>query len=71
MLRRAETHDSHKTLAMIPLVDRGPILMWGCPIERCRNTAYTYNKADPAPACGGGFKWSFSTTTRFDGEDGG
>lgn len=70
LLRRAECHDSHRTLSMIAIVDRGPIRMWGCVIERCKNTAYTYDPRDPAPACSGGAKWSFSTTTRFDGEEG-
>jgi hypothetical protein len=70
LLRRAETHDSHTTLPMIPGTDRGPIRLWCCPIRVCRNTAYTYVPTDPAPLCTGGAKWSFATTKRFDAEEG-
>lgn len=70
MLRRAECHDPHPPLSMTTMVDRGPILMYGCVVERCGNVAYRYVKNDPIPTCGGGFNWSFSTTTKFDGEEG-
>ena len=66
MLRRAETHDSHASVPMVAAVDRGPILMWVCPYQKCGSYTHTYNAADPAPICSGGFPWSFSTTTRYD-----
>lgn len=70
MLRRAETHEPHPPLSMSTIVDRGPILMYGCVIRSCKNTAFTYVKGDPIPICRGGFAFSFSTTTRFDAEEG-
>ena len=67
--RRAETHDSHKTIPMIAGNDRGPIRTWCCPIRKCGNYAYSYSAPHETPLCGGGFKWSFSTTSRFDSEE--
>jgi hypothetical protein len=66
LLRRAETHDSHSTVEMLAAVDRGPIFMWVCPMPKCGKHAHTYNAADPAPLCTGGFPWSFTTTDKFN-----
>ena len=73
MLRRAETHDPHPPISMITLVDRGPIIMHGCVLDKCGNTRTHYGAWDngPAPVCRGGFAWSFSTTTKFDAEEAG
>lgn len=68
LLRRAETHDPHRTVEMIAAVDRPPILMWVCPVGRCRTYRYTYHASDPAPLCSGGLPWSFQTTSKFDDE---
>jgi hypothetical protein len=57
-------------MSMITLVDRGPIFVYGCSVERCRNTESVYVRGDPIPICSGGYAFSFSTTTKFDGEEG-
>lgn len=62
LLRRAETRESHDTVQMRLVVDRGPILMYACyASEKCGNVAYVYDPRDPAPTCSGGMHWSFKT----------
>jgi hypothetical protein len=70
ILRRAETHEPHAPISMMTIVDRGPILMYGCVLTKCKNTSFVYVKGDPIPTCRGGYAFSFSTTTKFDGEEG-